>query len=296
MTNWEVININKINRNDLCWCGSLKKYKKCHLEQDERLDQLEQAGYEVPGRELIKKPEQIEGIRQACQLSKQILDSLEERIRPGVTTEQIDKWVHEYTVSHGAYPAPLNYKGFPCSVCTSVNEVICHGIPNATPLGDGDIVNIDVTCILNGYYGDTSRMFMVGTPSSQAQELVRVARECLYLGIEQVKPFNRIGDIAYAIEQHANQHGFSVVQTYGGHGVGIDFHEEPFVQHFGPKDDGMILVPNMVFTVEPMINVGSHKCNTLEDGWTTITVDGSLSAQWEHTVRVTDSGAEILSL
>lgn len=287
--------INKINRNDLCWCGSLKKYKKCHLEQDERLAELEQDGYEVPGIELIKNPEQIEGIRRACQLSKQILDSLEDRIKPGIKTEEIDQWVHEYTISHGAIPAPLNYKGYPRSVCTSVNEVICHGIPEARELKDGDIVNVDVTCKLDGYYGDTSRMFLIGDPSPQARELVRVARECLYLGIEQVKPFNRIGDIAYVIEQHANKHGFSVVRDFGGHGVGLQFHEEPFVQHFGSKEDGMILVPNMVFTVEPMINAGSYKCRTLEDGWTTITIDGSLSAQWEHTIRVTETGAEILS-
>ncbi len=249
----------------------------------------------MPGRELIKSPEQIDGIRKACQLSKAILARLEDKIRPGVKTEEIDQWVHHDTISHGAVPAPLHYKGYPRSVCTSVNEVICHGIPNATPLVDGDIVNVDVTCILNGYYGDTSRMFLVGDPSPKARELVRVARECLYLGIEQVKPFNRIGDIAYAIEQHANQHGFSVVQSFGGHGVGLEFHEEPFVQHFGPKEDGMILVPDMIFTIEPMINVGSYKCKTLADDWTTITIDGSLSAQWEHTVRVTADGVEVLS-
>lgn len=259
------------------------------------MEELELAGYEVPGREIIKTPEQIEGIRKSCQLSKSILDSLEEIIRPGIKTEEIDRWVHEYTISHGAYPAPLQYKGYPRSVCTSINEVICHGIPDARELKDGDIVNVDVTCILDGYYGDTSRMFLIGDPSPQARELVTVARECLYLGIEQVKPFNRIGHIAYAIEQHANKHGFSVVQDFGGHGVGLQFHEEPFVQHFGPQEDGMILVPNMVFTIEPMINVGSYKTNILEDGWTTITVDGSLSAQWEHTVRVTADGVEILS-
>lgn len=254
------------------------------------------AGYEVPGREMIKTPEQIEGIRQSCQLSKSILDNLEEIIRPGITTEEIDRYVHEYTLSHGAYPASLHYKGYPRSVCTSINEVICHGIPDTRQLKDGDIVNVDVTCILNGYYGDTSRMFLIGDPSPQAQELVKVARECLYLGIEQVKPFHRIGHIAYAIEQHANKYAFSVVQDFGGHGVGIQFHEEPFVQHFGSQEDGMVLVPNMVFTIEPMINAGSYKTKILADGWTTITVDGSLSAQWEHTVRVTDTGVEVLSL
>lgn len=287
--------INKLNRNDFCWCGSQKKYKKCHLEQDERLAQLEQAGDEVPGRKLIKTEQQIEGIRKACQLSKSILDRLEGRIIPGLRTDTIDQWVHDDTISQGAYPAPLNYKGYPRSVCTSINEVICHGIPDARELKDGDIVNIDVTSILDGYYGDTSRMFLVGDPSPLARQLVEVARECLYIGIDQVKPFNRIGDIAYAIEQHARKHGFSVVRDFGGHGVGLEFHEEPFVQHYGAKEEGMILVPDMVFTIEPMINAGSYKCRTLADGWTTLTADGSLSAQWEHTVRVTPSGVEVLS-
>ncbi len=284
-----------ISRNDPCWCGSGKKYKKCHLEQDEILGEFARRGYQVPGREIIKTPEQIEGIRRACQLSIEVLDMVENRIKAGVTTNDIDHWVHEYTVNRGGYPAPLNYEGYPKSVCTSINDVICHGIPDDTVLKDGDIINVDVTCILDGYYGDISRMFLIGTPSPQARELVRVARECMYLGIEQVKPFNRIGDIAYAIEQHANRHGFSVVQEYGGHGVGLFFHEEPFVQHYGDKDCGMILVPNMVFTVEPMINAGSYRCRRLEDGWTAMTVDGSISAQWEHTVCVTEDGVEILT-
>lgn len=256
---------------------------------------MEMQGIEIPGHELIKTPAQIEGIRRSCQLSKEILDMLEDRIKAGITTEQIDEWVYAYTISHDALPAPLHYKGYPRSCCTSLNDVICHGIPDGTVLKDGDILNIDITCILDGYYGDTSRMFLVGSPSPQACKLVEVAKECLYLGIEQVKPFNRIGDIAFAVEQHAKQHGYSVVRDYGGHGVGLHFHEEPFVHHFGPKEDGMVLVPGMVFTVEPMINEGSYKCNTLEDGWTTKTVDGGLSAQWEHTVLVTEDGVEILS-
>ncbi len=289
------VKINRINRNDFCWCGSHKKYKKCHLEMDEKLAQLEQEGIEVPGRELIKTESQIDGIRKACQLSRRILDNLEGKIVPGLRTDTIDEWVHDYTISHGAYPASLNYRGYPRSVCTSINEVVCHGIPEARELQDGDIVNIDVTSILDGYYGDTSRMYLVGDPSPLARKLVEVARECLCLGIEQVKPFNRIGDIAYAIEQHANSHGFSVVRDYGGHGVGLEFHEEPFVHHYGDRESGMVLMPNMVFTIEPMINAGGYKCRTLADGWTTLTADGSLSAQWEHTVRVTSDGVEILS-
>lgn len=291
----EAVIINKLNRNDFCWCGSQKKYKKCHLELDEKLVQLEQEGIEVPDRSLIKTESQIEGIRQACQFSKGILDSLEGKIVPGLRTDKIDEWVHDFTINNGAVPATLNYRGYPRSCCTSINDVVCHGIPEARELQEGDIVNIDVTSILHGYYGDTSRMYLVGNPSPLARKLVEVARECLYLGIEQVRPLNRIGDIAYAIEQHANAHGFSVVRDYGGHGVGLQFHEEPFVHHYGERDSGMVLMPNMVFTIEPMINAGTYKCHTLADGWTTLTADGSLSAQWEHTVRVTDDGVEVLT-
>jgi methionyl aminopeptidase len=262
---------------------------------DDKLARLEQEGMEVPGRELIKTESQINGIRRASQFSKRILDSLEGKIVPGMRTDTIDKWVHDFTIDHGAYPASLNYRGYPCSICTSINEVICHGIPSARELQDGDIVNIDVTSILDGYYGDTSRMYLVGDPSPLARQLVKVAHECLCLGIEQVKPFNRIGDIAYAIEQHAKAYGFSVVRDYGGHGIGLQFHEEPFVHHYGARESGMVLMPNMVFTVEPMINAGTYKCRTLEDGWTTVTADGLLSAQWEHTVCVTCDGVEVLS-
>ena len=285
----------KLSRNDTCWCGSGKKYKKCHLEMDLRLEELEKKGYIIPPRSIIKTEEQIAGIRRACQLSREILDRLEALITPGITTDTINTWVHEYTIAHGAIPAPLHYNGYPKSVCTSINEVICHGIPEERVLVDGDILNVDVTCILDGYYGDTSRMYLIGDPSTQARELVRVARECMYLGIEEVRPFNRVGDIGYTIEQYARKFGYSVVQDFGGHGVGVEFHEEPFIQHYGEKDSGMILIPNMVFTIEPMINVGSYECRVLDDNWTAVTEDGSLSAQWEHTVRVTEKGVEILS-
>lgn len=265
------------------------------MEMELRLEELKKKGYPVPGRKLIKTEAQIAGIRQSAQLTREILDMVAERIAAGITTKEINDWVHEATIKAGAYPAPLNYKGFPASVCTSLNNVICHGIPDETKLQDGDILNVDVTSILNGYYGDASRMFIIGDASEQARQLVQVAEECLYLGIKEVKPFNRIGDIAFVVEQHANRHGFSVVQDFGGHGVGLDFHEEPFVHHYGPRDSGMVLVPNMVFTIEPMVNAGSYKCRVLEDGWTTLTVDDSLSAQWEHTVRVTENGVEILT-
>ncbi len=287
--------LDKMMRNEVCWCGSGRKYKKCHMEQDERLKELALKGYPVPTRDLIKTPEQIEGIRRACHLSNKVLDMVASRIRAGVKTDDINTWVHEFTVAHGAYPAPLDYEGYPKSVCTSVNDVVCHGIPDDTVLKDGDIVNVDVTCILDGYYGDVSRMYMIGEPSPEARELVEVARECLELGIAQVKPFNRVGDIAYAIEQYAKSRGFSVVQDYGGHGVGLSFHEEPFVQHYGQKDCGMVLVPNMVFTIEPMINAGTYRVKRLADNWTAVTADGKLSAQWEHTVCVTEDGVDVLS-
>ncbi len=286
----------RISRNDPCWCGSGNKYKKCHMEQDERLREMRKLGIPIPGRSLIKSEVQIEGIRQACQLSKKIMDIISDRIKVGITTNDINTWVHDLTITHKAIPAPLGYNGFPKSVCTSLNNVICHGIPDHTVLKEGDILNIDITCILNGYYGDMSRMFLLGETSPEARTLVQVAYECMNLGIEQVKPFNRTGHIGYAIEQHAQKHGFSVVQNYGGHGTGNKFHEDPFVQHYGQQQSGMVLVPNMVMTVEPMINAGDYRCRVLADNWTAVTQDGSLSAQWEHTVRVTEEGVEILTL
>ena len=244
---------------------------------------------------IIKTPEQIAGIRKSSQLTREILDMLERRIVPGITTGDIDRWVHDYTVGHGAIPAPLNYRGFPKSTCTSLNEVVCHGIPDGTLLKEGDILNVDVTCILDGYYGDASRMFLLGEVSEEARNLVTVTRECLYLGIEQVKPGNTLGDIGHAIQQHAESHGYSVVRAFVGHGTGVQFHEPPDIRHYGALGTGTVLVPNMVFTIEPMINAGSYQVKVLEDHWTAVTVDGSLSAQWEHTLWVTEDGAEILT-
>lgn len=245
---------------------------------------------------IVKTEAQIEGIRKACRLTRDILDALEERVQPGITTEQINTWVHEMTVDAGAVPAPLHYKGFPKSVCTSINEVICHGIPSPERvLQEGDIVNIDVTSILEGYYGDSSRMFLIGEVSEEARRLVEVTRECLYLGIEQVKPGNHIGDIGHAIQRHAESHGYSVVRAFVGHGTGVNFHEAPDVPHYGEPGRGLKLAPNMVFTIEPMINIGDYHATVLEDGWTTVTADGSLSAQWEHTLRVTEDGVEVMT-
>jgi len=245
---------------------------------------------------IIKTPAQIEGIRKASRLTHDILDAITERIAPGITTEQINTWVHEMTLANDAIPAPLNYRGYPKSVCTSINEVICHGIP--TPdrvLQSGDILNVDVTSILDGYYGDSSRMFLIGNVSDEARQLVKVTRECMELGIAQVRPGNRLGDIGHAIQQHAEGHGYSVVRAFVGHGTGINFHEAPDVLHYGTPGTGVLLQPGMVFTIEPMVNLGDHRAKVLDDDWTAVTIDGAWSAQWEHTVLVTEDGVDVLT-
>jgi methionyl aminopeptidase len=248
-------------------------------------------------REIVIKTEaQIDGIRKSCRLAREILERIAPDIRPGISTEQINQWVYDLTLAAGAIPAPLNYRGFPKSTCTSINEQICHGIPSPNViLHEGDILNVDVTTILGGYYGDTSWMFLIGAVTPEARRLVDVTRECLNLGIAQVKPGNTIGHIGHAIQQHAEGYGYSVVRAMVGHGTGLKFHEPPDVAHYGQPGQGARLMPNMVFTIEPMINVGTYEAKTLEDGWTTVTADGKLSAQWEHTVRVTDDGVEVLT-
>ncbi|MBQ32271.1 MAG: type I methionyl aminopeptidase [Deltaproteobacteria bacterium] len=286
-----------LSRNDPCWCGSGKKYKKCHWSQD-RTAPPSPSKWGTPrkNRKIILKTEaQVEGIRCSCQLTKKLLDMLEGRVCEGVRTIEIDEWVHAETLAHGATPAPLGYRGFPKSVCTSVNHVICHGIPDNYALRNGDIINIDVTCVLDGYYGDASRMYLIGEVSDEARKLVEVTKECLDLGIQTVKPFNTVGDLGHVIQQHAEGHGYSVVRDFAGHGVGIEFHEAPQILHYGEPRTGTSLQPNMVFTIEPMINAGRAESHILADKWTAVTVDGSLSAQWEHTVRVTPSGVEVLS-
>ncbi len=286
-----------LSRNDPCWCGSGKKYKKCHWSKD-RTAPPSPAKWDAPrkSRKIILKTEaQIEGIRRSCQLTKQLLDMLEERVREGIRTIEIDEWVHAETLAGGATPAPLGYRGFPKSVCTSVNHVICHGIPDNYVLCNGDIINIDVTCILDGYYGDASRMYLIGDVADEARKLVDVTKECLEIGIKTVKPFNTVGDLGHVIQRHAEGHGYSVVRDFAGHGVGIEFHEAPQILHYGEPRTGPILQPNMVFTIEPMINAGRFESRILADKWTAVTEDGSLSAQWEHTVRVTPSGVEVLS-
>lgn len=248
-----------------------------------------------PRKIIIKTKEQVDGIRRSCRLAVETLDRVAERIGPGVTTNTINDWVDTFIREHRAVPAPLNYFGYPKSVCTSINDVILHGIPNDTKLKDGDIVNVDVTTILDGYYGDCSRMFCIGTPSKEAKRLVDVTLECLELGIRQVKPGNTVGHIGQAVQRHAQKHGYSVVRDFCGHGVGVEFHEPPDVLHFGRNGRGAVLRENMTFTIEPMLNAGGPKCTILDDGWTCVTIDGALSAQWEHTVRVTADGVEVLT-
>ena len=245
----------------------------------------------------IKTPEEIEKMRVAGRLAAEVLAMIEPHVQPGVTTGELDRICHDYIVNvQQAVPAPLNYRGFPKSICTSVNHQVCHGIPGEKRLKKGDIVNIDVTVIKDGWHGDTSKMFLVGEPSVQGRRLVQVAYECMVQGIRQVRPGARLGDIGYAIQSHAEHHGCSVVREYCGHGIGREFHEDPQVLHYGRPGNGLELVPGMIFTVEPMINAGHKEVKLLPDNWTVVTRDHSLSAQWEHTVLVTDRGCEILTL
>ncbi|GIX22613.1 MAG: methionine aminopeptidase [Gammaproteobacteria bacterium] len=244
----------------------------------------------------IKTPEEIEKMRVAGRLAAATLEMIAPHVRPGVTTGELDELCHRYIVEElDAVPAPLNYRGFPKSICTSVNHQVCHGIPGDRVLKSGDIVNIDVTVIKDGYHGDTSRMFLVGEVSRQAERLCRVARECMLEGIRLVRPGTRLGDIGHAIQRHAEKHGYSVVREYCGHGIGRGFHEDPQVLHYGEPGRGLELRPGMTFTIEPMINAGKRHVRLLADNWTVVTKDHSLSAQWEHTVLVTEDGVEVLT-
>ena len=262
---------------------------------DEKLESFAIQGYPLPSRKLIKTPDEIVGIRKASRLTSKLLDQLNTVIKPGMTTDDINTWVYDETIKHGAKPAPLGYKGYPKSVCTSLNDVVCHGIPDATFLKNGDILNVDITCILNGFYGDSCRMYEIGNVSDEGKTLCRVTKECLQIGIDQVKPYVSVSVIGDAIQEHAHKHGYSIVETFGGHGIGTKFHEEPFIFHYSRSEKQMIMAPGMVFTIEPMINVGKHHCKVLADDWTAVTRDGSLSAQWEHTILVTDTGVEVLT-
>lgn len=266
-------------------------------EMDKKIMFFQKKGHLVPTRNLIKTPEQIEGIRRSGVVNTGVLDLVAKEIHAGMSTAEIDKLVYDYTVAHGAIPAPLNYEGYPKSVCTSINEVVCHGIPSEDEiLEEGDIVNVDVSTILDGYYSDASRMFVIGKTTPEKQKLVDVAKECLEVGMEAAKPYCFVGDIGNAIQKHAHKNGFSVVRDLCGHGVGLEFHEDPEVLHYGKKGTGMLLVPGMVFTIEPMINMGTWEVFIDEDdGWTVVTEDELPSAQWEHTFVMTENGVEILT-
>jgi methionyl aminopeptidase len=285
----------KAGRNDPCPCGSGLKYKKCCLGKSilepENLKDLYAKKYKIR----LKQAADIEGIRKAGRLTLDTLDLVEPEIKPGITTDYINTLVHKFIIKNGAIPAPLNYRGFPKSVCVSINETICHGIPGEQVFKDGDIVNVDITPILNGYYADANKTFFVGTPGPEAIKIVRVARKSLRKGMSMVKPGNTIGDIGWAIQKYAEGQGCSVVREFVGHGVGFDFHEPPQVPHFGLRKEGISLIPGMVFTIEPMINLGKKDLVILKDNWTAVTTDRSLSAQFEQTVLVTEQGFESLT-
>ena len=280
-----------------CWCGSGLPYEDCHKKSDLRLEALHKKGERVPPKTLVKNAAQIEGIRRASKINSLVLDAVAEKIRVGMTTGEIDRIVDRTTRALGGIPAPLNYEGFPKSVCTSVNDVVCHGIPSdRVILKEGDIVNVDCTTIVDGFYGDASRMFTFGPLSPAAEKLVRVTKESVEIAVEHLYPCCHLGDVGFYIDRHARKNGFSVVREIGGHGCGLKMHEEPYVCHIGKKGKGMVLVPGMIFTIEPMINEGSPLFTVDKtDGWQVRTIDGGLSAQVEHMILITEEGYEILS-
>ena len=287
----------KIERNDPCWCGSGKKYKTCHMAMDDRIRKYELAGHVVPDRSLLKTPEQVQGIKESAKINMACLDAVAERIHAGMSTEEIDKIVYDTTVAMGGIPAPLNYEGFPKSVCTSVNEEVCHGIPDpGRILKDGDIINVDCSTILNGYFSDSSRMFCIGDVSEEKRRLVQVTKECVEIGLAEVIPWHFLGDMGDKVHQHALKNGYTVVREIGGHGCGLEFHEDPFVSYVSRPGTEMLMVPGMVFTIEPMVNMGTDRIyQDDKNGWTIYTEDGKPSAQWEIQVLVTETGPEVLT-
>jgi methionyl aminopeptidase len=314
-------------RNDPCWCGSGQKYKKCHLEADSRgavqaspvraarrplapgivsprravPPAIPRPDYAATGRprgqgQDVKTPDQLERLRRACRAAARVLRVAGEGVRPGITTDALDEIAHAETIRLGGYPSPLNYRGFPKSICTSVNEVICHGIPDSRPLEGGDIVNLDITVYLDGMHGDCSATFLVGEVDEGGRKLVQVARECLEKGISAVRPGRPISDIGKAIESHASRHRYGVVRSYCGHGIGETFHTSLQIPHHYDPSMKRVMEPGMTFTVEPMITEGTWEDLLWDDGWTAVTADGKRSAQFEHTMVVTADGAEILTV
>ncbi len=287
----------KLGRNDKCWCGSQKKYKFCHMAFDNKVESFLGSGLELPAHSMIKTPEQIEGIREAGKRNTMVLDYISEFIKEGVSTLELDQKIEHFTREMGAIPATLGYEGYPKSVCISIDNVVCHGIPSAdTILKSGQIVNVDCTTIYNGYYGDASRMFCIGDVSPEKQKLAQVTKECCDIALEHTKPWGSMGDMQAACHKHAVENGYSIVREIGGHGVGVNFHEDPWVGYIGQPHSGLLLVPGMTFTIEPMVNMGKPDVWQDEtDGWTIRTKDGLPSAQWEYTILITEDGTEVLS-
>ena len=286
----------KLDRNDVCWCGSGKKYKACHEAFDDKIIGLQRQGKIVPSRELLKTEKDIEGIRKSAKINMACLDEVADKIKAGMSTQDIDDIVADVTRKMGGIPAPLNYEGFPKSVCTSINDMVCHGIPSPDDiLQEGDIINVDCSTILDGYYSDSSRMFCIGNVDPEWKKLVDVTKEAVEIGIKNVIPWTHLGDMGNAVHQHALKNGYTVVREIGGHGCGNDFHEEPWVSFVSKPGTEMIMVPGMVFTIEPMINMGGDKIFVDADNdWTVYTEDGSPSAQWEVEVVVTETGCDML--
>lgn len=287
----------KPGRNDPCWCGSGKKYKKCHIDFDEKIEEFEGAGHIVPSHEILKNAEQIEKIKESAKINIAVLNYVAEHIKAGISTAEIDKWVYDITTKMGGVPAPLNFEGFPKSVCTSINNEVCHGIPSEDVIiKDGDIINVDVSTNLNGYFSDSSRMFCIGNVSEENRKLVEETKNAVYEGLKQVKPWGFLGDMGQAVNDYVRSKGYSVVREVGGHGIGLEFHEDPWVSYISKKGTEMLMVPGMIFTIEPMVNAGKPDIFVDEDnGWTIYTEDNSMSAQWEIQVLVTDDGYEIIA-
>lgn len=287
----------KPGRNDPCWCGSGKKYKKCHIDFDEKIEEFEVAGHIVPSHEILKNAEQIEKIKESAKINIAVLDYVAEHIKAGISTAEIDKWVYDITTKMGGVPAPLNFEGFPKSVCTSINNEVCHGIPSEDVIiKDGDIINVDVSTNLNGYFSDSSRMFCIGNVSEENRRLVEETKNAVYEGLKQVKPWSFLGDMGQAVNDYVKSKGYSVVREVGGHGIGLEFHEDPWVSYISKKGTEMLMVPGMIFTIEPMVNAGKPDIFVDEDnGWTIYTEDNSMSAQWEIQVLVTEDGYEIIA-
>ena len=287
----------KPGRNDPCWCGSGKKYKKCHIDFDEKIEEFEVAGHIVPSHEILKNAEQIEKIKESAKINIAVLDYVAEHIKAGISTAEIDKWVYDITTKMGGVPAPLNFEGFPKSVCTTINNEVCHGIPSEDVIiKDGDIINVDVSTNLNGYFSDSSRMFCIGNVSEESRKLVEETKNAVYEGLKQVKPWGFLGDMGQAVNDYVKSKGYSVVREVGGHGIGLEFHEDPWVSYISKKGTEMLMVPGMIFTIEPMVNAGKPDIFVDEDnGWTIYTEDNSMSAQWEIQVLVTEDGYEIIA-